>query len=85
MQRQFGKILNKGPGENAKVAVLLNDYEDADHVLSQVGNSRLTHGAIAPVAVTLTLSIDLDHRQREDVEGFVDRSYQHPIASCDRV
>lgn len=40
MQRQFGKILNKGPGENAKVAVLLNDYEDADHVLSQVGNSK---------------------------------------------
>ncbi len=36
MQRQFGKLLNKGPGENAKVAVLLNDFEDADGVLAKV-------------------------------------------------
>ena len=36
MQRQFGKLWNKGPGENAKVAVLLNDYEDADNVLAKV-------------------------------------------------
>lgn len=36
MQRKFGKLLNKGPGDNAKVSVLLNDYEDADRVLAKV-------------------------------------------------
>ncbi|KAK3899314.1 hypothetical protein C8A05DRAFT_37076 [Staphylotrichum tortipilum] len=36
MQRQFGKLWNRGPGENAKVAVLLNDYEDADNVLAKI-------------------------------------------------
>ncbi|KAK4039579.1 hypothetical protein C8A01DRAFT_36451 [Parachaetomium inaequale] len=36
MQRQFGKLMSKGPGENAKVAVLLNDYEDADNVLAKI-------------------------------------------------
>lgn len=36
MQRQFGKLLHKSPGDNAKVAVLLNDYEDADKVLVKV-------------------------------------------------
>ena len=36
MQRQFGKLWRKGPGDNAKVSVMLNDYEDADKVLAQV-------------------------------------------------
>ncbi|KAI1101447.1 hypothetical protein F4804DRAFT_11620 [Jackrogersella minutella] len=36
MQRQFGKLLHKAPGDNAKVAVLLNDYEDADRVLAKI-------------------------------------------------
>lgn len=36
VQRQFGKLLNRGPGENAKVAILLNEYEDADNVLAKV-------------------------------------------------
>lgn len=36
MQRKFGKLLNRGPGDNAKVSVLLNDYEDADRVLAKV-------------------------------------------------
>lgn len=39
MQRQFGKLMNRGPGDNAKVSVLLNDYEDADRLLARV--SRL--------------------------------------------
>lgn len=39
VQRKFGKIWNKGPGDNAKVSVLLNDYEDADKALAKVGNS----------------------------------------------
>ncbi|KAI1339241.1 hypothetical protein F5Y15DRAFT_383573 [Xylariaceae sp. FL0016] len=36
MQRQFGRMLHKGPGDNAKVAVILSDYEDADKVLAQI-------------------------------------------------
>jgi len=36
MQRSFGKLLNKAPGDNAKVSVLLNDYEDIDKVLAKV-------------------------------------------------
>jgi hypothetical protein len=36
MQRQFGKLLTKAPGDNAKVSVLLTDYEDADNVLAKV-------------------------------------------------
>jgi hypothetical protein len=36
MQRQLGRLRNRGPGDNAKVSVLLNDYEDADKVLVQV-------------------------------------------------
>jgi len=37
MQRSFGRLLNKGPGNNAKVSVILKDYEDADKVLAKVG------------------------------------------------
>lgn len=36
MQRKFGKLLNRAPGDNAKVSVLLSDYEDADRVLAKV-------------------------------------------------
>ncbi|KAL7621213.1 hypothetical protein AAE478_008530 [Parahypoxylon ruwenzoriense] len=36
MQRQFGRLLHKSPGDNARVAVLLNDYEDADRVLAKI-------------------------------------------------
>ncbi len=36
MQRQFGRLMNKGPGNNAKVSIILNDYEDADKVLAKV-------------------------------------------------
>lgn len=38
MQRQFGKLMNRGPGDNAKVSVLLNDYEDADQLLARVSH-----------------------------------------------
>ncbi|CAN8100023.1 unnamed protein product [Discula destructiva] len=34
--RKVGKLMNRGPGDNAKVSVLLNDYEDADRVLSKI-------------------------------------------------
>lgn len=36
VQRKFGKLMSRGPGDNAKVSVLLNDYEDADRVLAKV-------------------------------------------------
>ncbi|KAI0201842.1 SH3 domain-containing protein [Astrocystis sublimbata] len=36
MQRSFGRMLNKGPGDNAKVAVVLSDYEDVDRVLAKI-------------------------------------------------
>ncbi|KAK3695620.1 hypothetical protein B0T22DRAFT_368462 [Podospora appendiculata] len=42
VSRSFGKLWNKGPGDNAKVSVLLKDYEDADKVLAQIiDNARL--------------------------------------------
>jgi len=36
LQRQYGKVLKKGPGDKANVAVLLTDYEDADKMLTKV-------------------------------------------------
>ncbi|KAI1819079.1 hypothetical protein F4861DRAFT_188892 [Xylaria intraflava] len=36
MQRQFGRMLHKSPGDNAKVAVLFSDYEDVDRVLAKI-------------------------------------------------
>lgn len=37
MHRQFAKLSSKGPGDKAQVAVLLNDYDDADKMLTKVG------------------------------------------------
>lgn len=36
VSRKVGKLMHRGPGDNAKVSVLLNDYEDADRVLAKV-------------------------------------------------
>jgi amphiphysin len=36
INRQFGKLMNKAPGDNSKVSVLLKDYEDADAILTKV-------------------------------------------------
>ncbi|KAL0937862.1 sh3 domain signaling protein [Colletotrichum truncatum] len=36
MQKQFGKLMSKSPGDNAKVAAILHDYEDADKLLGQI-------------------------------------------------
>lgn len=33
MSRSWGKLVGKGPGDNAKVSLMLNDFEDADKVL----------------------------------------------------
>jgi amphiphysin len=37
MHRQFGKLMNKGKGDSAKVSVLISDYDDADKMLTKVG------------------------------------------------
>ncbi|KAI0172407.1 hypothetical protein GGR52DRAFT_590904 [Hypoxylon sp. FL1284] len=36
MQRQFGQLLHKSPGDNARIAAVLNDYEDADRLLAKI-------------------------------------------------
>ncbi|KAK1998147.1 SH3 domain-containing protein [Colletotrichum falcatum] len=36
VQRQFGKLMSKSPGDNAKIAAVLHDYEDADSLLSKI-------------------------------------------------
>jgi amphiphysin len=36
MQRQFGKLTHKGAGDDAKVSVLLQDFEEADKMLTKV-------------------------------------------------
>ena len=43
VSRQFGRLLRKGPGDNAKVSVLLSDYEDADKVLGQVRRESISY------------------------------------------
>jgi amphiphysin len=42
MNRQFGKLMSKGQGDNAKVSVLIADYEHADKTLTKVGAIPLT-------------------------------------------
>lgn len=37
MQRQIAKARGKAGEESAKVSVLLNDFEDADKMLTKVG------------------------------------------------
>ncbi|QSZ37389.1 hypothetical protein DSL72_009487 [Monilinia vaccinii-corymbosi] len=36
VHRQIGKIRHKGPGDTAKVSVLLNDYDDANKMLNMI-------------------------------------------------
>jgi hypothetical protein len=40
VHRQFGKLKKRG-GDQANVAMLLNEYEDADKMLTKVCLSRL--------------------------------------------
>lgn len=42
MNRQFGKLMSKGQGDNAKVSMLIADYEDADKTLTKVGALPMT-------------------------------------------
>jgi amphiphysin len=36
MQRQFGKLTHRGGGDDAKVSVLLRDFDEADKMLTKV-------------------------------------------------
>ncbi|KAK0105237.1 hypothetical protein ONS95_004372 [Cadophora gregata] len=36
LHRQFGRLTHKGAGDKANVSVLLNDYEDADKMLTKI-------------------------------------------------
>jgi len=36
MQRQFGKLTHKGGSDDAKVSVLLQDFDEADKMLTKV-------------------------------------------------
>ncbi|OHW90413.1 SH3 domain signaling protein [Colletotrichum incanum] len=36
VQRKFGKLMSKSPGDNAKIAAVLHDYEDADRLLGKI-------------------------------------------------
>ncbi|KAL2758608.1 hypothetical protein ACRALDRAFT_1068881 [Sodiomyces alcalophilus JCM 7366] len=36
MQRSFTKLMSKGPGDNAKVALILKEYEDANQFLGKI-------------------------------------------------
>lgn len=36
INRKFGRLMSKSPADNAKVSVLLNDFEDADSTLAKV-------------------------------------------------
>jgi hypothetical protein len=38
INRQFGKIVSKGPADDAKVSVLLQDFANVDEVLTSVSS-----------------------------------------------
>ncbi|KAK3298129.1 uncharacterized protein B0H64DRAFT_438625 [Chaetomium fimeti] len=80
MQRQFGKLLNKGPGENAKVAVLLNDYEDADHVLSQIiDNARMWRDSWAALTNTQLQVVTEYEGLYDPIAGASDGQSRHAV------
>lgn len=60
MQRQFGKLMSKGGGDTAKVSVLLNDYEDADKMLTKVR---------APTSISMCLAVPFE--VLDELEGLL--------------
>ncbi|KAH6855331.1 hypothetical protein B0I37DRAFT_364583 [Chaetomium sp. MPI-CAGE-AT-0009] len=80
MQRQFGKLLHKGPGENAKVAVLLNDYEDADHVLAQIiENARMWRDSWAALTNTQLQVVTEYEGLYDPIAGASDGQSRHAV------
>lgn len=39
VSRSWGKLMNKGPGDNAKVSLMLSDFEDAEQILAKIIDS----------------------------------------------
>ncbi|GKT71707.1 SH3 domain signaling protein [Colletotrichum tofieldiae] len=42
VQRKFGKLMSKSPGDNAKIAAVLHDYEDAERLLGKIIENTTT-------------------------------------------
>ncbi|CRK21479.1 hypothetical protein BN1708_013136, partial [Verticillium longisporum] len=39
INKKFGRMMSKGPGDNAKVAIMLKEYDDADKMLAKIVES----------------------------------------------
>ncbi|KAK4150947.1 hypothetical protein C8A00DRAFT_45743 [Chaetomidium leptoderma] len=80
VQRQFGKLLNKGPGENAKVAVLLKDYEDADNVLAQVlDNAKMWRDSWSALVTSQLQAVTEFEGLYDPIVGATDGSSRHSV------
>lgn len=68
IHRQFGKLVSKGAGDNAKVSVLLSDYEDADKALTKVRGTYYL-----PVYAKLLIPTDRLSKPRKpgEMRGFL--------------
>ncbi|KAL2135028.1 hypothetical protein VTI74DRAFT_10065 [Chaetomium olivicolor] len=66
MQRQVGKLLNRGPGDNAKVLAILNDYEDVDKVLAQIIEDSKLWGHSWACLVTSQLQVVIEYEALYD-------------------
>jgi amphiphysin len=49
MQRQVARVRGKGGADTAKVSVLLNDFEDADKLLTKVCTYKAARLAIREI------------------------------------
>jgi hypothetical protein len=58
MQRQFARVRGKGGADTAKVSVLLNDFEDADKLLTKVRSHKAVSVRLASTEAVLNGSVD---------------------------
>ncbi|KXJ90581.1 hypothetical protein Micbo1qcDRAFT_71325 [Microdochium bolleyi] len=62
MQRSIGRMMQKSPGDNAKTAVLLKDYDDAEQLLArlaeQVGSWRAAWIALAHAQLGIVTELE---------------------------
>jgi hypothetical protein len=76
VHRQFGKLKRRG-GDQANVAMLLNEYEDADKMLTKVW----AHDFLSWVALWISLTLFVANRGIERLERRLGFDSQHPIDS----
>lgn len=43
IQRQYGRVMHRGAEDDAKVTVLINDYNNSDQALASVSELMLSH------------------------------------------